>query len=665
MADDRTVSDTSWVTRALLVPLGEKTHSRMPTIRRRYSTSAAFKFTSSRVGSNFAINNPPQFTRWADIRSPPRGAGDDEWVMGQGSYYSEAFDDTAQVVHMAFGNPLYNTMTSFIGNFYDSHTALLANTGKVSSFFYNAGDITGFIATLPFQPFIYAGKMAIRVLDFLQDKGGSKWYYFKPAMHNYWSAVNSVANTLAINIGIAPRVMEGPQASLADSGALGSREAASMLNQWFPDLFRPEGGIDVMNLSRSAQRKADYFQEQITEKRERAGTKEELEDATLSAVTSLMTDPAANASTNDLFRKYAGSPMGRANGSGGAEENGDDEDSNVIASLKSAMEFARASQRDGSQFVTFRVNHKPTFTESFSNSTRESNIAQKLNSQVSSARNLRFDAMEGNITGMMGQFTDAMKSFTGGLLDSVGIGGLAALAGSAYADIPKVWDGSTANLPRAEYTIPLYCARGDKLSRFLNLMLPISMILPAALPLTTGKASYTSPFLCQIYHKGRVQCKLGMIDSLTITRGTGNIGWNTEDEMLGAEISFSVVDMSSIMHVPIRPGFSSNSIRGKAGELAAGGISQAAFGNAGYGAIASGVAFDEESVFQDYLGVIGGLDVTDSYYRMRRLNLNMSYANAHFRNWTSPTNFMSWLLDGGSARMLSAFAQTSDRFNKI
>jgi hypothetical protein len=90
-----------------------------------------------------------------------------------------------------------------------------------------------------------------------------------------------------------------------------------------------------------------------------------------------------------------------------------------------------------------------------------------------------------------------------------------------------------------------------------NIYIPLAMIMAGALPLATGKQSYTSPFLCEVHDRGRLLTRLGIIDSLSITRGTSNLGFNNVGKAMSMEISFSVLDLSSIMSMPIRPSFSS------------------------------------------------------------------------------------------------------------
>ncbi len=659
-----------WLRHAFLLPTSEDMLSYGSRTKRRYATSAAFKFTNTTLGGNWAINNPPQFTRYADIRQPGKGRTEAERSQGMGRYYSEAIDDPKQIIHMSFGVPQFSSWTSFFTNFYDRNAALLANTGRVSGLWYNAGFVGGFVVTLPLQPFIMGVSAVKRVYDFLAKNQPSKWYYFKPTMHAYWSAVNTIANEMAIGLGLTPRVLAPTQLDYSNDGKAPKKDPGQTVDEdllkkihtMFPDIFREEGGIDVMSLATRTQRMSDNSQLALERMQEQARSNQELRDNFSKYVAEKETDPNPDISTQKYFEEYLKSEAGKVAAEGATTESistwGD-------TSFKGLYEFMRAHQRDGSQFASFRVNHNGSMSESFNNSTRDSEVAQTLNSKVAQGRQASMSFMGGNITDMFGEAMNYVQSFVAGALDSVNLGGLATLTGTAFFDIPKMWDSSTAQLPRAEYTVPLPSPYGNKLSRFINMYVPIAMLLAGGLPRSAGRSSYTSPFICQIFHQGRVQCQLGMIESITLTRGTGNVGWNADHDMLGAELTFSVVDLSSIMHIPIKSGFTTGNwtkdlasagttlvAEGLGGDTAAG-LAQAA---------TNSQVWDEQSLFSDYMAVLTSLPVSDTYYVKNRLNLNMTRALQGFKNWRSPSNFLSMTMDTAPVRAISAFAQTSNRF---
>lgn len=649
--------DTEWVRQSFLLP---RHALNIEESRRRLLSDVSLKFTDTTLGGNFAINPPPQFTRYAD----PRRAGRFAPSKGMGRYYSKAIDDNGQYVHIRCGMAAFNSMSAFFGNFYDSQAAVVGRTGRAESLFYSIGKAAGFVVSLPLQPFVLMGA----AIKFAMNKPTSKYYYLKPAMPLYWNAANTIVNGIATNMGVVPRV-HIPGTTRWDTTGQLSAEQVARYHELLPDVFREGGGIDLYAVANRAQRLSDKNRKMLEKHFTEATSREVLRDRIRTFYQEKLTDSGVEPATDKDGNAVTGidaaiarySKTSAATPPANLDDQVQAEDASMWSSLSDFLDFSLAELRDGSQFVTFRVDNQGTVGESFSNSVKESDIASTLNGMSSGARSKRFSFADGNIsddaiTQAVSGVVGAAAEFGQGVLDGIGLGGLAALAGRALVDIPKHWDGSTANLPRMEYTIELRSPYGDKMSRLMNLYVPLSLLLAMSLPISAGRQSYQSPFLCEVYCPGRAQSRLCIVDSLNITRGVGNVGWNQDNEALGIDIAISFVDLSSIMHMPISAGIGlfEGAIRGVA-DLAA--------GDAGVNAVnmLSRGSYDEDNAFTDYLAVLGSLSLTDQIYASNRLKVNLTRQLGEWKSWKSASHFGNWAMGTWPARLLSAFADPTSR----
>lgn len=678
-----TIKDKDWIKQSFLLPdvAGSmKDDDR----RRRVATSAAFKFTDTTLGGNFSINAPPQFTRFADIKRGGNGTlpfassykSTTSPSRGMGRMYAEAIDDNGQHVTMSFGVPTFNSLTSFFGSFYDPQASALARTGRGESIFHTVGKVAGFVLAVPFMPFIAGSKIIKNLLNIK----ATKYYYLKNTMPLYWNAVNAMANTIAVNMGIVPRLFSPSQSAVYDPQLEAStkdiKAYSDAMAKMYPDMFREAGGIDVYAISTRAQRLADRYNETYMNLMKDYADADDIRQRIREFQYNPSVDgPSTPASLDLLLSAYANSDNAKAatqptttntSTTGTDTEQSVDKDSSFVSYWKGFAEYVAGERHDGSGYVTFRVDYSGPASESFQSSTMESQIAQKINSMSSQARTTRFDFADGNINdGFVGQALglaiDAAKNVAMGVADGLQISGLAALAGSAFVDIPKMWESSSAKLPSADFTIELRSPYGNKLSRFQNLYIPLCMLLAGALPLSTGTHSYTSPFLCELFCKGRTQIRLGIIDSLSVTRGTGNLGWTADGEPLGIDVSFSVMDLSSVIHMPI---VTSLSWAAK-GLLGAGAAIDAATGGStsaeNWASFVVGDSYTDDSLYNDYMAILGSLSFTDQVYAFRRLGLNAAKTKLAFDSWRSPSHLASWFNGILPGRILNAISDGTNR----
>ncbi len=693
------INDAKWIRGAFgLAPMARD--------RRNLSvpkTSANFKFGDTTFGGNQALNPPPQFTRFADIKATGLLANidfregnaaedkssifeneDNAGSYRMGRHYSEVIDDNSQYVHFRFGVPKYTGAIAFFANMYDRDAARLAKTGEYSSIMRDAGTATGLAAMFIAIPMgvIIPLILTAQVLKFALNKKPSRYYYMKPTMNLYLQAVQAMADTQLLHHQLVPMWEPFNADRYQEVGEGDNKIPIEEVYSQLPDIWKSNGKFDIYKAVNRYQTLANYQAKTIEDLYSQAGSEEELQkmleayldDARRTAIMKEQINDQA-LSLENLANLYAENPAyqinekdekSRAEAWGAIKERyasgqGQSADSITDEQLQSRLADAQKASdgkvdpnqtnesfwgslfdfggnvseqlaselKDGGQWITFRVDNKSEMTDSFSNSFKEPEISSTLNSLSSKARSLEVSTSGGN-TGF--DFVDSamkgVKNFMGGMLDSLHITGLAAIYGSSYTDIPEVWDSSSAAVGSQSFTLQLRTPYGNDLSIFQDITLPLLFILAGALPLSNGKQTYGQPFLCEMYSRGRQNIRLGMIESVQISRGVGNMGWRPDGKMLACDVTITVKDLSKVMHMPV---------------------------------VRDPSIFDDDNMYTDYMATIGGASLHQMTYSLEKMVFNLNKWKQSWKSAFMSGRVANTVANTMPARALSALTAGSAR----
>src|SRR5690606_3066812 len=119
-----------------------------------------------------------------------------------------------------------------------------------------------------------------------------------------------------------------------------------------------------------------------------------------------------------------------------------------------------------------------------------------------------------------------------------------------FVDIPKHWDASSTSLNALNFNFTLKAAYGTPRCIYQQILFPVAMLMALAAARSTGRHSYTGPFLVEAYCQGIGQTRLGIVNNLTLTRGGGVVGFTRERLPLQVDVSLSIEDLSTIFHMP-------------------------------------------------------------------------------------------------------------------
>ena len=562
-------------------------------------------FSDTRLGWNDAINSHWQFNRDDDIVYPiyysqPKGKSG----YGLGRVYARTLQAHQQILWLSFGVPHFSGMLRYFTNSVTDEVAQAMRNGGSSNLLPQLAGAAAFglvgAIKLPFMPFVWFANLR-------KNYQVSKYYDFRSAMPQYFSFANTILGQLAVNLGlISGFTPSGNPSSATSSDAL--------------PLFMQKHGMDVWNiLSQRAKLRTTVMTGDLA----KVTSTYDLLAKMTPTVDHLKKEEAAvaEAPANDIFTGMADSVKGFI----------DSIATDVSDMSETFMTGFSGTAYGALSFVGFRIEKSTDSSESFSNSTGESSLAQKMN-RVSQEGNDRYNSSSGYQTGIsvVDEMRKVVTSFMSSLGASLSFGTLInTYAGSAYLDIPEVWQSSSFG---KSYSVKfnLRAMYGDTITIMQDLYFPLALILAGTLPRGTGINSYTSPFVCRGYCKGMFAFPLGMIESLNIRRGGSEFGWNVNNLPTSIDVDITFKDLSPAMYLAMDSG---------------GGIKE-------FMSI-----LGQNSSFQEYLMTLSGLGVSERVRFMNNIERRYEIWCQNFRNsYANPLWWGGTMGDNAMTRHITNFS---------
>lgn len=300
--------------------------------------------------------------------------------------------------------------------------------------------------------------------------------------------------------------------------------------------------------------------------------------------------------------------------------------------IKKGIEQLEMVSRGSYSYACLAVNHTGQSSESFSNNIGELAVGNKLKSVQQSVKQMKLntEAITGE-DGFLSKLVDGIGQVANGLIDSLTADASSVvrnLLSGAYSDIPKVWEDSDSSFPEMSFTMDLVAPYGNEFSRFQNIMLPLAMILAGVLPQKVGNNTYTSPYLCSCFSRGIRHIKLGLITSVTITRGITNLNYMSNRKTNGISVSFTVTDLGHKAAAPINPTSFTDITR---------------------------MQFEQDTAFSDYLEAITALDLYDLTYKSSKIKRALKGKLNILNNYVSSSRIFGTVGDIIETSPLSMF----------
>lgn len=281
----------------------------------------------------------------------------------------------------------------------------------------------------------------------------------------------------------------------------------------------------------------------------------------------------------------------------------------------------------GLDAISFRYEGTSSVSDSFSNQTSSSSLADTFNSTVTAVNDFKFN-MGGGTTGigLIDGFVDTMKEAVLGMAAGSVIGNVPlALMGNSRVEIADHWSDSSTNLHSESFSFYFEAPYAHPYSIATNVFLPLSLIMPFVTPFSTGGSTYTAPFLIKCFSRGKSIIRTGIVQNASIEFGIGPLGWTTDMKPRNCRVNLTVADLDKVLSVPI------NRVTNPLDLINVAAQSSRYLGDIGK--------------YNDWVNRVAGVDYLDTMLRYNDLNKRMTRFKTDVKQMFTPSNIASVVND--------------------
>lgn len=224
---------------------------------------------------------------------------------------------------------------------------------------------------------------------------------------------------------------------------------------------------------------------------------------------------------------------------------------------------------NNNRYIAFYLDSETSVTETMSNSTTRSGLADTVDSVSSIAKELQFIA--GPIAGAQiaqlnesdtkSEFDAKVDEISNKISKHIGFSklisnigeGVKTVAKGGHLVFPEIWDDSDFDRSYS-VSLKLRTPDADRISWYLNILVPLIHLIALTAPRNVDQNSYRSPFIIRAFYKGIFTVDMGIIQSLSITKGKEG-AWTIDGLPTEVDIQMDIKELYNSLSISSTTGY--------------------------------------------------------------------------------------------------------------